>query len=448
MMDAQTLKVAVVGHTNVGKTSLMRTLARDSGFGDVASSPGTTRRVEAAHLAAGPHELVFFDTPGLEDSAGVLAHLKGQIETGQDWIEAIATLAGQTQAQTSFSQEGKALRQVVGSDLLLYVIDVRDNVRAKHRDELEILMRCGRPILAVLNFVAQSRAGEDSWRETLARTNIHTVVPFDTFVYSQAGELSLYEKARTLMDAFSPVINQRLSDIRAARQSQLQAGVATVSKLAVALGALEEKVQVEDTLARGEKANTLKTNARLAEAACKDTLLKTFGFDQSLLDLDALEMEAGLWEADPFDAQTLTDFGLNTTAAAATGAAVGLGIDLLVGGLTLGAAAATGAVVGTGIDAFRRYGKDIRNRLSGRASIKLNAQSLALILARQVALLQALNIRGHGAQDGISLTAAKDLAELLVPMARKALKAQRGKGMLEDFNAVIVRQVAASAAPS
>ena len=40
------LKLAVVGHTNVGKTSLLRTLTRDVGFGEVSHRPSTTRHVE------------------------------------------------------------------------------------------------------------------------------------------------------------------------------------------------------------------------------------------------------------------------------------------------------------------------------------------------------------------------------------------------------------------
>lgn len=38
------LKLAVVGHTNVGKTSLLRTLTRDVGFGEVSHRPSTTDR--------------------------------------------------------------------------------------------------------------------------------------------------------------------------------------------------------------------------------------------------------------------------------------------------------------------------------------------------------------------------------------------------------------------
>ncbi len=54
MTDARTLlDIAVVGHTNAGKTSLLRTLARDSGFGEVSPSPATTREISAIALVAG-----------------------------------------------------------------------------------------------------------------------------------------------------------------------------------------------------------------------------------------------------------------------------------------------------------------------------------------------------------------------------------------------------------
>ena len=44
------LKTAVVGHTNTGKTSLLRTLLRDSQFGDVQNAAATTRHVETASI--------------------------------------------------------------------------------------------------------------------------------------------------------------------------------------------------------------------------------------------------------------------------------------------------------------------------------------------------------------------------------------------------------------
>ena len=70
------LKVAIVGHTNTGKTSLVRTLTRDAGFGEVSDRPATTRHVEGTVLLVDGRPLVeLYDTPGLEDPIGLLEQL-------------------------------------------------------------------------------------------------------------------------------------------------------------------------------------------------------------------------------------------------------------------------------------------------------------------------------------------------------------------------------------
>src|SRR5690606_23962364 len=72
-MTPRPLRLAVVGHTNTGKTSLLRTLTRDPDFGEVSDSPGTTRHVEGVRLLAdGAAGLELFDTPGMEDGMALL----------------------------------------------------------------------------------------------------------------------------------------------------------------------------------------------------------------------------------------------------------------------------------------------------------------------------------------------------------------------------------------
>ena len=78
------LRVAVVGHTNTGKTSLLRTLARDVGFGEVSDSAGTTRHVEGLRLMAdGVPAVELFDTPGLEDAIALLEFIDGLVAPGE-----------------------------------------------------------------------------------------------------------------------------------------------------------------------------------------------------------------------------------------------------------------------------------------------------------------------------------------------------------------------------
>ena len=64
------LRIAIVGHTNAGKTSLLRTLARNVDFGEISDRPGTTRHAETIDLRLdGQGAVRFIDTPGLEDSS-------------------------------------------------------------------------------------------------------------------------------------------------------------------------------------------------------------------------------------------------------------------------------------------------------------------------------------------------------------------------------------------
>ena len=70
------INVAVVGHTNAGKTSLIRTLLRDDQFGNIDDAAGTTRSVEKSVIFAGDDAVLnLFDTPGFEDSSALLQAL-------------------------------------------------------------------------------------------------------------------------------------------------------------------------------------------------------------------------------------------------------------------------------------------------------------------------------------------------------------------------------------
>jgi predicted GTPase len=81
------LRLAVVGHTNVGKTSLLRTLTRDVGFGEVSHRPSTTRHVEGARLSVeGEALLELYDTPGLEDAIALLDYLERLDRPANAWM--------------------------------------------------------------------------------------------------------------------------------------------------------------------------------------------------------------------------------------------------------------------------------------------------------------------------------------------------------------------------
>ena len=71
------ISVSLVSHTNVGKTTLMRTLLRED-VGEVADRPHVTEAAEAGVLVETPEGdvLRLWDTPGLGDSARLLKRLR------------------------------------------------------------------------------------------------------------------------------------------------------------------------------------------------------------------------------------------------------------------------------------------------------------------------------------------------------------------------------------
>jgi len=98
--------------------------------------------------------------------------------------------------------------------------------------------------------------------------------------------------------------------------------------------------------------------------------------------------------------------GVRLGTGAAAGAAAGVGIDLMTGGLTLGAAAALGALAGGLWQTFGHYGERIAAKLRGHRELTVDDAILRLLALRQRQLLHALEGRGHAALAPIELANA------------------------------------------
>ncbi|MDV7214149.1 GTPase/DUF3482 domain-containing protein, partial [Azotobacter beijerinckii] len=239
------LKLAVVGHTNVGKTSLLRTLTRDIGFGEVSHRPSTTRHVEGARLSVdGEALLELYDTPGLEDAIALFEHIERLERPGErlDGPSRITRFLDGAEARQRFEQEAKVLRQLLGSAAGLYVIDAREPVLAKYRDELEVLTACGRPLLPVLNFVASAGTREESWRAALGRLGLHAMVRFDTVAPPQDGERRLYESLALLLEKARPQLERLIRSHEAQTAARLDSGNRLIAELLLDVAACRRSV--------------------------------------------------------------------------------------------------------------------------------------------------------------------------------------------------------------
>ncbi|CDF86830.1 hypothetical protein PKB_5520 [Pseudomonas knackmussii B13] len=404
------LRLAVVGHTNVGKTSLLRTLTRDVGFGEVSHRPSTTRHVEGARLSVdGQALLELYDTPGLEDAIALRDYLDAQERPGErlDGPEKLRRFLDGSEARGRFEQEAKVLRQLLASDAGLYVIDAREPVLAKYRDELAVLAGCARPLLPVLNFVAANEHREEQWREALSRLGLHALVRFDSVAPPLDGERRLYESLALLLEKSRPQLERLIDDHEAQAVARREAGARLIAELLLDVAACRDLVP-GDAAAISQATEALRDRVRKREEACVQALLRLYAFrkdDARAADLPLLD---GRWGDDLFNPETLRQLGVRLGGGVAAGAAAGAGIDLLVGGLTLGAATALGALAGGAWQTFGHYGQRLMGKLKGQRELSVDDSVLRLLALRQRQLLAALQTRGHAAMEAIRVASPED----------------------------------------
>ena len=419
------INITVVGHTNAGKTSLIRTLLRDDRFGNIDEMAGTTRYVEKSAIYAGDDAVLnLFDTPGFEDSSALLQALEDLSKTVEARLPADLLRAFIMQAEhfPDFEQEIKVLRQSINSDVLLYIIDVREPLLGKYRDEVEILSKAGKPILPVFNFIAGNSEALTHWREQMAQFNLHAALEFDTVAFDFEAEKRLYQKLQSLLeqryDSLQTLIDYRqdvwksLNHAAARRIFQLLTEVASYRREVAGKGGISET-----------DVASMQDYVRNAEQKALNDLLSIFAFTQLDLDLQQLPVRDGQWELDIFSPRMLKDFGLNAGATALKGAAAGAGIDLMVGGLSLGAATMLGAALGAGWATVRRYQQELKAAWRGHKWLCVDENTLSLLYLRQRKLLHTLTQRGHAAQNKLQLT--NDLEQALPKRWDKVIQVMR-----------------------
>lgn len=396
------LKLAVVGHTNTGKTSLLRTILHDSDFGEVASRPSTTRDVIRTDVVIERQMLLqLFDTPGLEAGTDLYEKLNrtddGHRHDGPAHIQAFLQ---SPEAATDFDQEAKVLRQMLQVDAALYVVDVRDPVLPKFQDELAVLTRCGKPILPVLNFVAQQPNHRSAWQQALSNINLHVQIEFDAVTPPIRGEVTLCERLAALLPAFQPQLEAFANAREEQRLQRWRTALHQLAELLVDVAAYHYCLRGHELEDEHQQfiLKQLQASVKRREEQCVQELLALYAFERTAVELPQLHAQTGQWRNDLFAAHTFAEFGIKTGLGVGSGAAVGAGVDVLVGGLSLGAGTAIGAVIGGVWQGWNHYGRRLLGHLRGERELIVNDQVVHVLCLRQLGLIERLAQRGHGAQ--------------------------------------------------
>lgn len=419
------LHLCVVGHTNVGKTSLLRTLLKDDSFGKVANESATTRHVAKSNILDSNNTLLIelYDTPGMEDTTGVMDHLTeitNERTEGIDRLTAFLTAVKSEHAdgdtpnnlnilpkpRDDFSQEAKVITATLFADLIPYVIDSRFAPIAKYKDEVALLSYAATPILPICNFVAHSQYINDSQTVPKQR-NLHIWVLFDTVSFDFDREIRLWQNSATLLNN-PAALGHLITDLAQKWHILKQQANQKIADFLVSVASYTQKIiEGNDPMLIQL---SMQAAVKQAEETVIDELLALYQFYHTQTSIKPIM--ATLSNCNSF---SFSHRGTRTVGASTIGAVIGAGFDVITLGTTLGAGTVLGGLLGGGI----ANADALKDKAQKQKRLIISDTSLLFLIKRLTALHATLRHTGHAVQNAISIDDTSD--SLVLPKAlRKA----------------------------
>ena len=364
----QTIELSLVSHTNVGKTTLARTLlGRD--IGEVRDEPHVTQSAEIHEMVVTPEgdRLALWDTPGFGDSARLAKRL-AQSRNPLGWFLSQVWDRYRDLAFWSSQQAARNVRD--HADVVLYLVNAAEAPEDAGyvAAEMQVLEWTGKPVIVLLNQLGRPRAAAEEqadlqrWRSHFTGGRcVRAVLALDAFARCWVQEAVLFgelervvprdkraafarlraqwlHRRREIFDASLDVLAQRLA--RAALDCEPVAEGGWTDRLrglGIALGVRREGEDNPRQLAMRALAERLDSDIR----ASSDRLIALHGLEghASAEILTRLAAHYAVRER-------LSEGKSAALGGVISGALAGLKADLASGGLTFGAGLLVGGVLG------------------------------------------------------------------------------------------------------
>ncbi len=442
-MNPATISLSLVSHTNVGKTTLARTLlARD--IGEIRDEAHVTETAESQVLieTAEGDRLLLWDTPGFGDSLR-LARRMAQSGNPIGWF---LTEVWDRWRDRAFWSSQRALKHVWDEcDVVLYLVNASESPDdVGYLDtELKVLALTGKPAIVLLNQLGapgDDAALEARWRKRLETAQgVHAVLPLDAFSRCWVQEGVLWQTVAPLLpadeqDAFARLqaawrekkvqlwresmaeLSRRLA--RAAQDTQRVEGEGWRSsmksiggRLSKALGLSDDDADAPQQRAMAQLAERLDDDVRRST----DALIRLHGLDGRAGNEVLAKLARHYATRNPIDEGRAAIWG-----GVVTGALAGLKADIASGGLTLGGGLLAGGVIGALTAAGAARGVNMVRGVS-QPEVRWDPKVLDALFAS--ALLGYLAVAHHGRGRGAWVAQAPPAA--WVAAVEAAVKEQR-----------------------
>lgn len=180
------IRIAIAGHTNAGKTTLLRTLTREN-HGIVSDRANVTETAE--YISNDNFNTEFIDCPGFTAPSIFLKYINIK-EKSQGMDEEVIEEILSVFNQEDIKYDRAALDGLKMCDVALYIVDLEHVPEGYHNDEIEIIQLVQNKIIGILN---KSRTRNDvaqeekltkrieHWENFFRKNNINHYLQLDAF---------------------------------------------------------------------------------------------------------------------------------------------------------------------------------------------------------------------------------------------------------------------------
>lgn len=417
--DPMRIHLSLVSHTNIGKTTLARTLlSRD--IGEVADRAHVTETTDDYVLARSPEgcELILWDTPGFGNSVALAKRLEGR-SNPVGWF--LAEVWDRVTNKTQWLNQ-KAIKHVrETSNVVLYLVNATElpDTAPYVTAEMKILEWIGKPVIVLLNQIGEPKSPEaeqadvDRWKNVMASYAIVSdVLPMDAFARCWVQEFVLFDAiGKALPDELQPTY-EGLREVwarqrRVAYNASIQAIADYLMKLANDKEVAENVSVIDQVKLLSKRLGLYKNETFQDPISAAQTALTSRAADEfcALTDkLIALNTLKGKGVRKEILTQLQTNWNVTSAVpptptavagAIGTGAVGGLASDIATGGMSMGLGTLLGTVFGALGGACFAMAYNRKKNLQG-TSVTWSDAALQKFLANALILYVTVSHFGRG----------------------------------------------------
>ncbi len=354
------IALSLISHTNIGKTTLARTLLRKD-VGLVADRAHVTlenQKYTILETEAG-ESLQLWDTPGFPNCQKILSRVQG---AKNPILRILTDVWDRFRDRPSWCAQQAVLNVQQEADVVLYLVNATEEptMAGYIGPELQLLEWIGKPVIVLLNQTGppKDREGQERlerpWKDYFARYNfVRGVHSLDAFSRCWVQEGILFETIRSVLPPDDGQLMRRLFVV------WQKANLAVFHTAMEQWGKLVARAARARVMTKGDGSPMEVQQQRAVDALLKELVNEVGATTKSVIALHGLEGNAiGVIQARmehvevQRGAQGMGEAALSGTAiggiggALTSGAYAGLHLDAATGGVSMGLFTVAGAVVG------------------------------------------------------------------------------------------------------